>query len=292
MKKVIISTVISVLTVCGLFAQDVKFGIKGGMNLPNIMSGGTSTPVSEGYKSRMAAGWGIFTELQVTPPFSLRLGVEYSGMGGKKDGMQAMPTQRLLSEMASGMAGMMGMTPEQEMAFGMLASTTPQYYYANLKNTVKFDYVMIPVWAQYGWDVGQSPWRVYVNAGPFVSFILSGKQVSKGTGRLFSDASGATTLWDNVPEQAKEVIASQFPAIAGTLGGDVRFGTTNVTGELRGANFGVSGNVGLRYQHNRNYFFIEAGGNYGFIAVQQNDANGNNRIGAASIMLGYAFSMF
>jgi len=65
---------------------------------------------------------------------------------------------------------------------------------------------------------------------------------------------------------------------------------TKITGELKSANFGVTGNVGIRYQHNRNFFFIEAGGNYGFIAVQQNDAHGSNRIGAASVMAGYAFS--
>ena len=58
MKKIIISLSISILTVCGIFAQDVKFGVRGGLNLPNIMAGGTNTPVSEGYSSRLAAGWG------------------------------------------------------------------------------------------------------------------------------------------------------------------------------------------------------------------------------------------
>ena len=84
MKKIIIVTVISVLAACGLYAQDVKFGVRGGLNLPNIMADGKNTPLSEGYESRLASGGGIFTELQLNPAFSLRLGVEYSGMGGKK----------------------------------------------------------------------------------------------------------------------------------------------------------------------------------------------------------------
>jgi hypothetical protein len=50
--------------------------------------------------------------------------------------------------------------------------------------------------------------------------------------------------------------------------------------------------VGIRYQRGRHCFFLEAGGNYGFITVQNSDANGSNRLGAASVMVGYAFSLF
>ena len=290
MKKFFISTIVTVLTTCGLFAQDVKFGIKGGMNLPNIVAGGKNTPLSEGYKSRTAVGAGIFTELQLNPMLSLRLGVEYSQMGGKKDGLQAMPTMRLVTEMGNSIG--MGVTDQQLAALFALASSLPPYYYANVKNTTKFDYVMIPILAQFGWDLGQSPWRVYVNAGPFVSFLLSGKQVSKGTSKLYSDDKGTTTLWDILPAEIKGFVASEFPTIEETLGNEIPFGTTSITGELKSTNFGVTGNVGIRYQRNRNYFFLELGGNYGFITVQFDDTNGSNRIGAGSVMLGYAFSLF
>jgi len=293
MKKILISASFIILVTCGLYAQDVKFGLRGGMNLPNLMGGGKSTPVSEGYQSRMAVGWGLFTEMQLNTRVSLRLGVEYSGMGGKKDGMQAMPTQRLITEIGSSM-GILGMTPEQQMALGGLLVWTENnpYYYANVNNTAKFDYVMIPLMAQFGWDIGQSPWRVYVNAGPFVSFLLTGKQVSKGTSKMYSDMSGTTTLWDALPQPVKDLVTPIFPTLEGTLGSDVTFGATNITGELKSANFGVTGHVGIRYQCKRNYFFLEAGGNYGFVAVQHDNANGSNRIGAASVMVGYAFSLF
>ena len=290
MKKILINTIITVLTTCGLYAQDVKFGIRGGLNLPNIVAGGKSTPVSEGYQSRSAVGAGIFTELQLNPAVSLRLGVEYSQMGGKKDGMQAMPTMRLVTEMGNSIG--MGVTDQQLGALLALASNLPSYYYANIDNTAKFDYVMIPLLAQFGWDLGQSPWRVYVNAGPFVSFLLSGKQVSKGTSKLFSDDKGTTTLWDVLPAEIKGFVASEFPNIDKKLGDPVPFGTTSITGEMKSTNFGVTGNVGIRYQRNRNYFFLELGGNYGFFTVQDDDANGSNRIGAGTVMVGYAFSLF
>jgi hypothetical protein len=294
MKRFIISIITVILATCGLYAQDVKFGIRGGMNLPNLMASGTSTPISEGYKSRTAVGAGIFTELQLNPTVSLRLGVEYSGMGGKKDGMQAMPTQRLITEMGSSLG--MGVTEQQIGALVGLQRSIPQYYYANVNNTAKFDYFMIPLLAQFGKNIGQSPWRVYVNAGAFVSFLLSGNQVSEGKSYLYSDASGTTTLWDVVPDEAKGLVQIAlpdiYPVMQETLGSEVTFGTRNITGELKSSNFGVTGNVGIRYQHKRNYFFLEAGGNYGFVTVQDDTANGSNRLGAASVMVGYAFSLF
>ena len=292
MKRVFISTVISVLMMCGATAQDVKFGVRGGLNLPNIMAGGKNTPLSEGYSSRLASGWGLFTELQLNKIFSFRFGAEYSGMGGKKDGMQAMPTNRLITELGSGFG--LGMTAEQQIALGsmMMWSESMPLYYSDIKNTVKFDYVMIPLLLQAGHDLGTSPFRVYVNAGPFVSFLLSGKQDSKGAGKMYVDESGTTTLWQAMPDNMKYMVAAIFPDIDKTLNEPVEYGSQNVTAELKSTNLGINGNIGISYQSKRNYIFLEAGGNYGFRTVQDDTANGSNRIGAASIMVGYAFSMF
>jgi hypothetical protein len=231
-----------------------------------------------------------FTELQLNPTVSLRLGVEYSGLGGKKDGMQAMPTQRLITEMGNSIG--MGVTEQQLAALYTLASSLPKYYYANVDNTAKLDYVMIPLMAQFGKNLGQSPWHVYVNAGPFASFLLSGKQVASATSKLYSDNSGTSTLWNYLPAEVKDFVKTEFSDIDKRLGEDVHFGTTNITGELKSSNFGVTGNLGIRYQCKRNYFFLEVGGNYGLIVIQDDISNGSNRIGATSVMIGYAFSLF
>jgi len=199
----------------------------------------------------------------------------------------------------------MGITEQQLMALGAFASSLPPYYYANLENTVKFDYVTIPLLAQFGWDIGTSPWRVYVNAGPFASFILSGKQVFKGTSKLFADESGTSTLSDTwtatwnflqasgtIPADIISAVDEMLPVIDKKLNEPVTSTTTNITGEMKSTNFGVTGNVGISYQHKRGCFFLEVGGNYGFFTVQDSDANGSNRLSAASVMLGYAFSLF
>ena len=292
MKRVFVSAIIIALTVCGLHAQDVKIGVRGGLNLPNIVAGGKNTPLSEGYSSRLASGWGLFTELKINQTFSFRFGAEYSGMGGKKDGMQAMPTNRLITELGSSLG--LGMTPEQQMALGgmMMWSENMPLYYSDIKNTVKFDYVMIPLLLQVGHNIGASPFRAYVNAGPFVSFLLSGKQVSKGTSKMYADESGTLTLWNVLPFEMQYGVAAIFPDIEKTLNEPVVYGSTNVTGELKSANFGINGNIGIRYQSNRNYLFLEVGGNFGFRTIQDDSTNGSNRIGAASVMAGYAFSLF
>ena len=296
MKKFLISTTVIVLTTCVLYAQDVKFGIRGGMNMAS-MATVKSTPASDGYDGRIAPGWGIFTELQYNPTVSFRLGVEYSGLGGKKNGMQAMPWMRVINEIGSEIG--MGITEQQLNALGAVAMCLQQsgpYYYSNIENTARFDYVMVPLLAQFGRNVGQTPWRVYVNAGPFVSFILSGKQMAKGTDRMYSDASGTGTLWDyysqNASPQVQAFVAGEFPKLNEKLDATVTFDETNTTGEMKAANFGVTGNLGIRYQHNRNYFFLEVGGNYGFYTAQDDDMNGSNRLGAFSVMAGYAFSLF
>jgi hypothetical protein len=281
----------ALLLVCGVsIAQDVKFGIKAGLNLPNITAGGNNTPVSEGYKSRLAMGAGIFTEVQFNPLISFRLGVEYSGQGGRKNGVQAMPSRRLITALASNMG--MSMTDRQIAGLTSIASNMPAYYYADVDNTTKFDYVMIPLLAQFGWNLGQSPWRVYVNAGPFVSFLISGKQASKGTSLMYANASETKPVWDALDPSIQTLITAEFPDMKDVLVDPVIFGTTNITSEMKSTNFGITGNVGIRYQCRRNYFFLEAGGNYGFITVQENSANGSNRLGAGSVMVGYAFSLF
>ena len=289
MKKIFFGTII-ILTTCILHAQDVRFGIRGGMNMTS-MSTVESTPLSEGYNSRIAASWNIFTELQYNPRVAFRFGVEYSGLGGKKSGIQAVPTQRLITEMGNSIG--MGVTDDQLAALGALMMALPPFYYANVDNIAKLQYVMIPVTAQFGWNIGQtSPWRFYVNAGPFVSFILAGKQLGKGTSNMYYDATGTTTLWDALPMPIQGFVANEFPNISKTLGDPVVFGETNTTGEMKSANFGVTGNIGIRYKFNGNYLFMEVGGNYGLLTVQDDDSNGSNRLGAVSVMVGYAISLF
>ncbi|MDR2564220.1 MAG: PorT family protein [Prevotellaceae bacterium] len=289
MKKIVAFILPAILLASFASAQPINIGIRGGLGIPNIAPGGAGTPVSEGYKSRLAAGAGIFTEMEFSKLFSLRLGVEYSGQGGKKDGMQAMPSSRLISGIAANMPNI-----DENMAaiIGEMASRMPKYVYADIKNKAAFDYLMIPVMAQFGWDLGaNSPWRVYINAGPFVSFLMGGNQISSGIGTLYTSAEANTSLWNSLPTVAQDGIIQNLPELAEKLQNPFEFGTIDITGELRPVNFGFCGNAGLSYRYKRSRFFVEFGGNYGLIKVQKNTDNGANRIGSGSAMIGYAFNL-
>ena len=237
----------------------------------------------------MAAGAGIFTEVGLNETFSIRLGVEYSGQGGKRDGIQAMSTNQLIMDLA----GSMGNNISEEMAaiLGQMGAMMPKNFYADVDNTVKFDYLMIPLSLGVGKDLGNGPFRIYANAGPFVSFLMSGEQKSKRSTKLYTSADKTSTLWEQLTPTIQTAIETNVPQLANTLQNGTEFGTSVITGNLRPVNFGVQGNIGLSYQCNRNRFFVEAGGNYGFVRIQKDKTNGTNRLGAASIMFGYAFNL-
>jgi len=257
-----------------------------------------STPESENYDGRIAASFGLFTELQLRTDVSFRFGVEYGGFGGKKNGMQAMPLQRLLTEIGNSVG--MGITEQHLAALGGLMYTLPDYYYVNVDNTAKIDYVTIPLLMQVGRSIGQTQWYAYINAGPTISLILSGKQATKGTSKMYTDYAGGTTLWEFVEQlpsipnypPISEIAIGAFPGIDKKMGDSVDFGESNITGEMKSTNLGIGANAGIRYNHNRYYFFMEIGGKYGLFTAQDDNTNGSNRLGAISVMVGCAFSLF
>jgi hypothetical protein len=150
---------------------------------------------------------------------------------------------------------------------------------------------MIPLSLQVGKDFNKS-WRVYVGAGPFVSFLLSAKQVSKGESKLYTDDTMTKTLWDNIPSDIKLLIPDvAAPELAYALGNETSFGTTDIKDDLRKVNAGIQGDLGLSYQCHRSKLFLEVGGNYGLVRLQKDASNGSNHIGSATVTLGYAYRL-
>jgi len=290
MKKLFTLLSILLFFVAITNAQTVDIGLKGGVAIPNIV-GGNNNPLSEGYKSRFSGNGGFFTEIKFNnhEKISFRFGVEYIGQGGKRNGMQAMSSNQVIMDMATQMSNI---SEETVALLAQMGALMPPYFYADVKNTAKFDYLMIPLSIQIGKDLGQSPWQVYVNAGPFVSLLMSGEQVSKGMSLLYVDANKSTSVWENVPVPIQTTITSNVPELANVLENGSEFGTSNITGTLRPVNVGVQGNIGLSYKcDNGNKFFAEIGGNYGFVRIQKDKNNGVNRLGAATVMFGYAFNI-
>jgi len=232
-------------------AQNFTLGVSGGISIPNLTAGGSQeNPLNTGYKSRLGPDASIFGEYQVSSKFSLEMRAEYSSQGGKKSGMQAFPTP----------PAMAAMFPDGQ---------APQYLYANFKSEAKLNYLLVPVLGKFGWNLHNSPIRIYVDAGPFAGFLLSAHQVTSGSSIIYADQKGTQQLSPG---------PQSFDA------------NNDIKDQLNTFNFGVSGNLGVAYKFNSSKIFIEGGGNYGFLNIQKGTANGKNNTGAGTLSLGYGYT--
>ncbi|MCW3466922.1 porin family protein [Chitinophaga nivalis] len=232
----------------------VDIGVKAGLSIPSLKSGGNETDINAGYKSRLGPDFGVLVEYHVNKRFSIQGMINYSAQGGKRTGFQpfAFPDQ------------LVGLLPP--------GAPKPPYLYADFKSVAKLNYLMVPVLAKFGWDLGaHSPWRLHVAAGPFAGFLLSAKQETSGTTAIYADPGAKVML---------------TPATFSMNN------TTDIKNQLNTFNVGVIGNVGITYTLSAYHrVFAEVGGNYGFLNIQKGTENGKNNIGAATVSLGYAYRL-
>ena len=294
-KSYLLLTAMLLLVATGARAQGFEIGVKGGLTIPNLTAGGNDTPLSEGFSSRLAWGAGVFGEYKFNNRFSLEVGLEYSGQGGQKDGMQALPAGPIQVNFTQQLIGY-GVPAQQA---GALAGFLPNdYMYANFDSEVKFDYLMLPVMGKVGWNFTRtSPFRVYVSAGLFASYLMNAERVSKSANGMFADKAGtalaqyvASNPGFSALDPATQGLLQQ--AVGGMGAAEIPGFTQDITDEIYRFNFGVIAHVGISYQMcPRHKLFIEGGGNYGFKKIQKDGANGQNRIGAGTVMLGYSFAL-
>lgn len=289
MKKIL--SVLSVIMAVSMFtnAQSVDLGIKGGLTIPNLSSGGEVTPLSDNYSSILSGGGGVFVDVHFSHLFSLTTGLEYSRQGGQKDGVQALPAAPIYTNAIAANPSFAGLTPFMP----------KDYLYADFKSEPQFDYLMLPVQARFGWNFTKtSPFRVYVSAGIFGSYLMDARRISKGESQFYADEN-ATALKQYATANYGNILNVMDPMqSAMILGGIDAFGknvndlnqTENITNDIHRFNFGFIGNVGISYRFaTKNSIFIEGGGNYGLLNIQKDTANGQNRIGAANVMIGYSY---
>jgi len=238
-------------------------GIRGGISIPNLSGGGSSAenPLNTGYSSRLGLDAGIFAEFRFSGLFSLQPMLEYSAQGGKKDGLQAFPTPAPLAA-----------------AFVAQGQPAPTYLYDNANSAAKINYLMLPILAKFGWNFSKTI-RFYVDAGPFLGYLVYAHQVVTNSGGFYLDPKGT------------EPLSAFSPDAPSNINSD-----TDIKDQLHDFNVGFEGNVGFAYKlFNGNketgYFFIEGGGDYGFLNIQKGTANGKNNIGAGTANIGYTFCL-
>ncbi len=255
---------------CSVNAQiETSIGARAGLSIPKIKAAGDNL-MSKGYASRLAGGASVFAEFKFNSWFSLQPAVEYSGQGGKRDGMQPIPARMIAQNMP----------PNVSPAILQLFSDD-EYVYADFNSKTKFDYLMIPVLAKFGYNFGKS-FRVYISAGPFVSFLMKAEQITSGNSEIYLNYHGNITSIDDILAQ------SGIPFRVGEKSFDSE---SDIKSDMNTVNAGIEANVGIAYKFGRHSIFLEGGGNYGFIKLQKDSKNGENTIGAGSVMLGYAFRL-
>ena len=240
------------------FAQKITIGVKGGFSIPNLTGGSSDNPLNTGYSSRFAADGGAYGEYHVTKKFSVTVGLEYSSQGGLKNKFQAFPTPIELSSQFPG--------------------TVPQYLYANFRSEAKINYILLPVLARYTWKISKnSPIKVYAAVGPFAGYLLNAHQVTSGSSTISMLNPGNE---DNPTYTQLSPQPIDFNA------------NTSIKSDLYKFNAGINGFVGISYNLTKQYsFFVEGGGNYGFLAIQKGSANGKNKTGAGVATFGFAYTM-
>ncbi|MEX6686377.1 porin family protein [Danxiaibacter flavus] len=254
-KKVLLAGCVAVCCLTSR-AQFVSLGVRGGISIPNLTTGTAyKNPINTGYKSSTGPDAGIFAEFKLTDVFSIQPAIAYSAQGGQKKGYQAFPV-----------------TPEWAAMFP--PGQVPQYLYANFKSQAKINYLMVPMLAKFTWPFNhsKSKFAFFLSAGPFVSFLLSAKQVTTGNSKIYLDE------------------GHQQPLPVGSQSFD---NTEDIKSQLHSFNGGIDGHAGISYKiSHQNLVFFEIGGNYGFFNIQKGAENGKNNVGAATILVGYAYTFF
>ena len=248
-------------------AQQGKFsvGVKAGCAIPNLTAGAVTTPLSEGYASRLGFYGGLVSEWQTGSHFGFRSEINFSSQGGQRLGIQALP---LYPEMA----------PLWEIlpAFGI---NPDGYMYADIKSEAILNYLEIPVMAKYRFQLS-SRLNLYLQAGPYAGFLINAKNITSGTSNIYVDDAGVISI-DEILNLAKQ------PPI-----GEQSFDHTEViTSDVHRFNFGAQGALGLGLMIKSGELFLEGGGNYGLLPIQKDEANGTNNTGAGTITIGYLFHL-
>jgi len=251
MKGNILITVLlsTVIGVGSSFSQtSPEIGFKAGLSIPNLTSGSSDNPISNGYSSRLDVDAAVHIEFHINGWFSIQPQFEYSSQGGKKDGTQAFTVP----------VEMMPLFPPGQ---------APPYLYATYKSEARMNYLLLPILAKFH-PLLDKKWGAYVAIGPFVSYLLSAKNITKGSSMVYLDK-----------EETQALVSSPQSFNS----------KDNIRNDLHHFNAGISGHLGVDCRIGNGKVFFEAGGNYGLIDIQKTEVNGKNKTGAAAINVGYQF---
>jgi hypothetical protein len=231
-----------------VLAAQTKVGAHGGLSIPDIR-GSNADVYTRGFTSRQGPFFGVFADIGVAGNFSLVVELNYTSQGGKRNGLQPIT---------------MDLPPELPIPSGTLL-------FADFKNETILDYLEIPVLARLAFGRGA---RFFVNAGPYVGYLVRAKAVTSGTSAVYLDEQGTEPVL--LPPDGDPLI---IPLDA----------KTDVKSSLKHTNFGLMGGAGFVYPVGPGELIFEAHFQAGLITIQRDvETSGKSQTGAVVISLGYA----
>jgi hypothetical protein len=229
-------------------AADIRLGAHGGLSIPNIR--GNETDIfTRGFTSRRGAFFGLSFETTLGPRFSLVAELDDSTQGGLRKGLQPIT---------------MELPPGLPVPPGTLL-------YADFRNETILDYIEIPAMGR--WTFGDRL-CFFLNAGPYVGFLIRAKAVTSGTSTLFLDEAGTMPV----------IIPPATDPLAIDLGAE-----TDVKDSLKTVNVGLAGGGGVMVPLGPGDLIIEARFELGLTTIQKDvETSGRSRTGAVVVSLGYS----
>jgi len=245
---------ICVMLVAGgyAYAGEFKIGAHGGINMPNLR-GEEGDPFTEGFESRQGAFYGIFVNLGLTPHISLAAELNYSSQGGKRSGLQII-TSTLLPE---------GLPLPEGMDL-----------YANYRIESILDYIEIPLLVRLSFG---KKIRVFINAGPYIGFLIRAKALTEGKSFLYMDKNGAIPVIIPPGTQPLEI----------DLTAD-----TDIKDNLKDTNFGLASGGGIMIPIGPGTVIAEGRLQWGLTVIQKDiQESGKSRTGGFIISVGYSLPL-
>ncbi len=151
---------------------------------------------------------------------------------------------------------------------GQAPPGTPKYVYANYTSVVRLNYIELPVMLHFNFDLGNTM-VFFIGGGPYAGYLLNAKNINSGSSPVYEDKDETVQL---APTQSFD-------------------STQDITADIKRFNFGIQGGLGLAFKLGDNKLVLTGGGNYGFVNIQKNTDNGQNKTGAATVTLSYLFQL-
>jgi len=271
---------LAIFLVSELSYAQVKIGAKVGYSVGRITDNSDNI-YTQDYESTSGVDLGIMFEFPVSDLFSLQTEFLYTQRGGERTGTQPIPTAALDAfgsvDQLNYMLFLQGKDPVNDL----------NPLYADFTNISDLNYIEIPIMGKLGWG---ETWRFYVEAGPYIGFLLSSTQTTSGTSLITLDAAGQDPLivanpnynpsdpstgplWVPVPPQS-------FDA------------ETDTKDELNTLNYGFHAGSGLiRKINDKHEVFFGFRGSWGGKSLQKDKVFGESHVGGLIFSFGYMYTL-